>query len=278
MVWHWSQEAGNRIPSRLLGGEIGDFRFFYFRPRFRLATLKSERFLDEVWKLVRRVDRHLARKMVSKWPLCVCAHAQGGVHIPRAGTPPPHTHEGMPRTRCPGLARSCCTPHTHSARVIVLKIQASAHCWQHRAHPSLTPTPGASRHRHTNLAQFACRLEHSKALCLPGRTGGPRARACVGWDGRQHCAGHALLRRRVPPHAHTTMPPRPGAFWACRVVVVVGAGCPHAMERNVGSKPRPASMRYQCRRCGCAGAASATRDISGTPRQTLPRQPAAQRQ
>jgi len=73
---------------------------------------------------------------------------------------------------------------------------------QHRAHPSLTPTPGASRHRHTNLAQFACRLEHSKALCLPGRTGGPRARACVGWDGRQHCAGHALLRRRVP-HTHT---------------------------------------------------------------------------
>ena len=149
---------------------------------------------------------------------------------------------------------------------------------QHRAHPSLTPTPGASRHRHTDLAQFACRLEHSKALCLPGRTGGPRARACVGWDGRQHCAGHALLRRRVQPHAHTTMPPRPGAFWACRVVVVVGAGCPHAMERNVGSKPRPASMRYQCRRCGCAGAASATRDISGTARQTLPRQPAAQRQ
>ena len=70
---------------------------------------------------------------------------------------------------------------------------------------SLTPTPGVPRHRHTNLEQFACQPEHSKALCLPGRAG-------LGGAGRASpvLGERRSFRSRVPPHAHITIPPRPG--------------------------------------------------------------------
>ena len=38
---------------------------------------------------------------------------------------------------------------------------------------------------------------------------------------------------------------------------IVAKGCPHAMERNVGSKSGPPPMRYQCRVCAWRGVAPA---------------------
>ena len=134
--------------------------------------------------------------MVSKWPLHVCAHAQGGVHIPRAGTAPPHTHEGMPRTRCPGLARSCCTPHTHSARVIVLKIQASAHCWP----APRTPITDA------NTRCFSAPPHRPCAVCLSARALKSAVFAWAhGWSARSGLCGMgratALCWARAAPEA-----------------------------------------------------------------------------
>lgn len=140
----------------------------------------------------------------SKSGTIVRARAARSAHPTRRHTAATHVRGHAPHTLSCACG-ACCT----AARHMPVPRASSWNPSFYFGPASLMPTPGASRHRHTNLEQFACQLEHSKALCLPrcaGLGGAGRASPVLG---ERRSFRHEAASP-VPPHAHTTISPRPG--------------------------------------------------------------------